>query len=111
MKLATTKKQIKNNFNNIISIGYCDIQYLTYYKRPFAYSYGVNGWACDYYEVNNVCISTGYNPIGENVSYDMIVQYEAAARKVVTDYNIPYDEKVTKVNYLLSEFINKNINL
>ena len=106
MKLKTTKSQIKNSFTNIASIGYCDIQYLTYYKRPFAYSCGINGWSCDYYDINNVCLSTGYSPIGQDVSYELVKKYEMKAQKIVTDYNINYDIKVKKVNKLLTEFIN-----
>jgi hypothetical protein len=107
MKLKTTKNQVKNNFNTILSIGYCDIQYLTYYKRPFAYSCGVYGWSCDYYEIENVCLSTGYSPIGQNVDYNLMRKYEAKAQKIVTDYNVNYDIKVKKVNKILIEFINK----
>lgn len=107
MKLKTTKTEIKRNFVNVISIGYCDIQYLTYYKSPFAYSKGVNGWACDYYEINNVCLSTGYNPIGKNADYNLLREYEKKAQAIVSDYNIDYKLKEEKVNYLLSEFVNK----
>jgi hypothetical protein len=108
MKLKTTKTQIKNNFNTIVSIGYCDIQYLTYYKNPFAYSSGVNGWACDYYEIENVCLSTGYNPIGQNINYNLVRKYELKAQKIVLDYNIDYKIREKKVNKLLIEFI-KNL--
>jgi len=106
MKLKTTKTQIKNNFNTIVSIGYCDIQYLTYYKNPFAYSSGVNGWACDYYEIENICLSTGYSPIGQNVDYNLIRKYELKAQKIVLDYNIDYKIREKKINKLLKDFIN-----
>jgi hypothetical protein len=109
MKLKTTKTQIKNNFVNIISIGYCGIQYLTYYKNPFAYSSGIYGWCCDYYDINNICISTGYSPIGENVDYKLIKKYELKAQKIVKDYNIDYNLKVKKVNKLLLELVKKSI--
>lgn len=109
MKLKTTKTQIKNNFVNIIKIGYCDIQYLTYYKSAFAYSSGAYGWSCDYYNIENICLSTGYSPIGETVSYELIKKYELKAQKIINDFNINYDLKVKKVNKLLVEFINKCI--
>ena len=110
MKLKTTKNQVKNSFVNIVSIGYCDIQYLTYYKRPFGYSCGVYGWACDYYDIDGVCLSTGYSPIGKNANYELMRKYEAKAQKIVTDYNIKYELKVKKVNKLLIDFINKSKN-
>lgn len=105
MKLKTTKSQIKKSFTNIVSVGYCDIQYLTCYKRPFAYSSGICGWSCDYYDVDNVCLSTGYSPIGQNAPYELIKKYEIKAQKIVTNYNISYNIKVKKVNKLLNEFI------
>ena len=107
MKTKVTKTEVKNNFINIISIGYCDIQYLTYYKRPFSYSSGVYGWSCDYYDIENVCLSTGYSPIGKNVDYKLIKTYEAKAQKIVTDYNIDYKTKEKRVNKLILEFANK----
>ena len=108
MKTKVTKLSVKNSFNTILSIGYCDIQYLTYYKRAFGYSSGINGWSCDYYEIDNICLSSGYSPIGSNVDYQLIKKYELKAQKIVTDYNINYDLKVKKVNKLLTEFINKS---
>jgi len=107
MKLKTTKNQVKNSFVNILSIGYCGIQYLTYFKSPFAYSCGVYGWSCDYYNIDGVCISTGYSPIGQNVDYNLMRKYEAKAQKIVNDYNLDYKIRSKKVNKLLTEFVNK----
>jgi hypothetical protein len=107
MKLKTTKKQVKNNFNNILSFGFCNIQYLTKFKNPFAYSSGGYGWACDYYEVDNVCLSTGYSPIGENVDYKLMRKYEEKAQKICNNYELSYKVRERRVNKLLIEFINK----
>jgi hypothetical protein len=109
MKLKTTKNQVKNNFVNILSLGYCDIQYLTSYKSPFAYSCGSYGWSCDYYEINNVCLSTGYSPIGINVDYKLLRKYELKAQKIVYDYNLEYKLREKKVNKLLNDFVKKCI--
>lgn len=109
MKFKTTKKQINNNFNTILSIGYCEAQFLTYFKSPFAYSAGLYGWVCDYYQLDNICISTGYNPIGQNVDYKILRNYEARASKIINNYELKYELKVKKVNKLLNEFIKKAI--
>ena len=106
MKSQITKTAVKNNFNSILSLGYCDVQYLTYFQRPFGYSCGVNGWSCDYYDIDGVCLSTGYSPIGANVDYQLMIKFEKKAQKIVLDYNIKYDLKAKKVNKLLNEFIN-----
>lgn len=96
MKLKTTKSQIKNNFNTILSVGYCQIQYLTYFKSPFAYSCGVYGWSCDYYQFDNICISTGYSPIGQNVDYKLLRKYEEKAEKIAHNYQIKWELKRKK---------------
>ena len=61
MKFKATKKAMKDNYYYIIGIGYCDAQYLLQDEKPIAYSAGVYGWQCDYYDVDGVLISTGYN--------------------------------------------------
>ena len=107
MKTLVTKKQVKNYYNNIYSIGYCNAQYLLEGVSPFAYSKGVYGWSCDYYEVENVCISTGYNPIGEDTNYDLVRKYDNKAKAILDNYNINYQNRKNKVNKLLIKFINE----
>jgi hypothetical protein len=107
MKAKVTKLSVRQSFNNILSFGYCDIDYLTKYKKPFGYSCGACGWSCDYYDIDGVCLSTGYSPIGSNVDYNLIKAYELKAQKIVTNYNLKYDLKAKKVNKLLSDFVNK----
>jgi len=106
MKLQTTKKQILQNFGTVISIGYCDAQYLTYYLSPFAYSSGVYGWACDYYQIGNKCLSTGYSPIGQKIDYKLLRQAETKAQKIVNDSKIKYETKNKKLNTLLTNLLN-----
>tara|TARA_R110002020_G_C16034158_1_gene753150 strand:+ start:94 stop:453 length:360 start_codon:yes stop_codon:yes gene_type:complete len=107
MKLKTTKKAIKENtYQNLMSVGYCDLQFLLRFKNPFAYSSGQNGWACDYYELENdgmsYIISTGYSPIGKRLPYDLIKKYEKIARD-----SIVYNRKITRKNQRLERLINK----
>lgn len=110
MKLKTTKTAIKQGFNTVISIGYCDLQNLLDYISPFAYSAGIYGWSCDYYEIGNVCISTGYQPIGQSINYDLIREYETRAEKIKYNSSLDYSEKKAQVTELLNEFIKKAIN-
>lgn len=107
MKTLVTKKQVKNYYNNIYSIGYCSAQFLLEGVSPFAYSKGVYGWSCDYYEVENVCISTGYNPIGSGVDYSLVRKYDDKAKKILYDYSLGYQKRKNKVNKLLIKFINE----
>jgi len=107
MKLKTTKKQIKNNFNNIYSFGYCEIQNLVYYKSAFAYSGGSYGWSCDYYEIDDVCLSTGYSPTGIEVDFDLVRKYEDKAKKVIGNYDLTHKVRRNRCNKLLSKLINE----
>ncbi len=106
MKLKTTNKEIRANFYKVLSIGYCDAQYLLQYKKPFAYTCGVYGWNADFYEIGNVCISTGYRPIGEKVDYNLLVEIEKQARNICLDYNLNREEKEVQLDELINNFIN-----
>lgn len=111
MKHKVTKKQIKDNYNIILSVGYCELQNLLRYKKPFAYSSGVYGWSCDYYNMGNVCISTGYNPIGVDVGYNLTKHYNDKAGAIAADLNKSYDDKAEEINNLLNQFIKEITNL
>ena len=105
MKSKTTKKSIKENYNRIISIGYCNLQSLLSYVQPFAYSTRAEGWACDYYNIQGVIISTGYAPIGESVDYDIVSKYEKEGMKLRCNYSLTWKERKEKAMELLNEFI------
>ena len=108
MRLKATKKQIRGNFNIILSIPYCDAQYLLSYKNPFAYSEGVYGWACDYYQIGNICISTGYSPIGTPVNYSLLREFERKAEQIKKDYNLSYSDREKQLDELIKQFIDAN---
>lgn len=107
MKLKTTKKDVMSSYNNIISIGYCDAQFLLRGVEPIAYTHGVYGWNADIYNVDGVAIVTGYRPFGTiHASYNGIVKkYDEKARKLLRDYNADYKKQLAKVNKLLHKFI------
>lgn len=103
MKFKTTRKAIVNGSVNIKCAGYCDLQHLLWYHDPIAYTCGVYGWNFDVYEVYGVTICTGYrNMPGKRL--EKIGEYDQRAESIVNDRNIPYDERVEKVEALLKEF-------
>ena len=106
MKLKTTNKQIRANFYKVLNIGYCDAQYLLSYKNPFAYTCGVYGWSADFYEIDNVCISTGYRPIGKKVDYILLQELEKQARNICLDYELNRETKEKQLNELINKLIN-----
>jgi hypothetical protein len=106
-KIHVTKKQMRDNYY-ILGVSYCKLQFLLNYTSPVAYSTGAHGWACDYYNVDGVLISTGYAPLSSKnckSNYEMIKQYDDNAQKIVYDHKLEYEDKKNKVTALLNEFI------
>jgi len=107
MKYKTSKKNMKESYDKIIKVGYCDAQYLLQYEEPTAYSTRSEGWACDYYDIDGVLISTGYAPIeskNAKVDYETVKNYEDKARDIICSYD-NFEDKRIKVKNLLKEFI------
>lgn len=107
IKIKVTQKQIKEGFKNIISVGYCDLQYLLNYKTPTYYTSGIYGWNSDIYVIdNNTVIVTGYRPFGNISNYKIIRKYEEKAEKITHElYNQSGDKLEHDLNCLLNEFI------
>lgn len=106
MKLKVSKKEIKSNVisDNLIAIGYCEAQYLLRGKQPFAYSAGVYGWSCDYYQIDGVIISTGYSPTGARVDYKLLIKYEDKAAKIAESGDA-WELREKKTAKLLRKFL------
>ena len=107
-KSKTTKIAIKSRYDKIVKIGYCNAQNLLKYEESIAYSTRAEGWACDYYDINGVLISTGYAPIeGRNThsSYDIVKKYDDQAREIACNYSLNYEQQKTQVTALLQDFI------
>lgn len=107
-KIKITKKAIKESFDKIIKVGYCELQTLLQTAQPFAYSSGTYGWGCDYYLFDDVIISTGYSPIGEAVNKNIIEKYEKLSKKLKNNYYIDYN--YSKLDQKLQKLIQKFIN-
>lgn len=107
-KVKVTKKEMKNSYHKIISVSYCNLQYLLRFQEPYAYSARSEGWACDYYDIDGVLISTGYAPLDSRntrSTYDICRKYDDVARGIIYDYSISRDEQEERVNNLLKEYI------
>ena len=67
MKIKTTQKQIKENYSNVVGVGYCQNQELFKYFEPTFYTSGRYGWTTDVYIFSKnygvFAISTGYKVI------------------------------------------------
>lgn len=108
MKVNVTMKQITKNYRKRIAIGYCQAQYLLRYQEPVYYTKGIYGWNNDiYYMDYETVIITGYRNLRGNINYkyETLEKYEREARHIYNNYNIRYDDKITKINDLLNQFI------
>ena len=107
-KYKTTKKAMKESYDKIIKVGYCNLQYLLRFQEPFAYSAHSEGWACDYYDIDGVLISTGYSPIESKrtkCTYDICKKYDNAAEKIIYNYSLSQEEQKEKLDNLIKDFI------
>lgn len=112
-KIKVTRKAMKEEYSKIIGIGYCNAQYLLKFEEPFAYSTRAEGWACDYYNINGVLISTGYSHIDSKnakTNYETTKKFEDKAREIACNYNLTYEEQKEQITSLLNEFVSMCIN-
>ena len=106
LKIKATKKEMKENYK-ILGTGYCSMHYLLKFKKPVAYSTRREGWACDYYEVDDVVISTGYDPLKSkniDIDYTTIKIYENTAKNIINS-NKSWEDKEKQVNQLLKQLL------
>ena len=108
VKLKATKKEMREGYYYILSVGYCSMQSLLREQRPFAYSTRAEGWACDYYDIDGVLISEGYAPLASKnmkKDYEVIKEYENKALKI-DELCLPREERKAKKTALLKEMLN-----
>ena len=108
IKLKATKKEMREHYYYILSVGYCSVQSLLRERQPFAYSTRTEGWACDYYEVEGVLISEGYAPLASKnmiKDYRIVEEYENKALKI-DELCLPGEERKAKKAALLKEMLN-----
>ena len=64
-----------------VSVSYCKMFNLLRDSEPFAYYANDYGWRFDLYEVNGVYISTGYGPVGREISKETNEKIKVLERK------------------------------
>lgn len=108
MKNKYTRKEVRAMADRwdevIIRVGYCNLQYLLNDQYPFGYSTRAEGWACDYYDLGKIIVSTGYAPIGESVGYDLCRKYDQKAAKIWGN-KWPYKRQLAQVKKLREKFV------
>lgn len=119
MKTQITRKAVKDYYNHVIKIGYCNAQHLLYFCSPAHYTCGIYGWNADIYTFDGnsgiqgdyaptyVCaISTGYRPFGNvHPDYRLIEKFDRDAETVVNNPDITWADKRVIVGNILNDFI------
>lgn len=103
MKIKTTRKAIVNSSENLVSVGYCDLQTLLRNHSPIAYTSGVYGWNFDVYEVYGLTICTGYRGMPGRTANN-VREYERRARAIFDEPGGTWEGKDERVENLLREF-------
>lgn len=106
-KYRTTKKAIREMGDPIYCVGYCNLQNLLRFREPFAYSTRAEGWACDYYSIENFIVCTGYAPIGRKIDYNLCREYDQKAREILCDYSLTWEQQRDRLEELIEEFAGK----
>lgn len=118
MKYKTTKKEVKNNYRNIIRVGAVELYYLLKFTEPNAYTSGVYGWNADVYDFDNVAIVTGYRSFGNiTPDYDIVEKYNKLGREICEEEHNPSkdwseedEDKKNRLNQLINQFIKEVTN-
>ena len=105
MKVKTTRRSIVETTapNNLICVGYCELQTLLRNHSPIAYTCGVYGWNFDVYDVYGKTICTGYRGMPGHRPNNP-TEFEKMARTIMDDYKRNYEERSAEVEDLLWEF-------
>lgn len=106
MKFKATKKEMREGYYTIIQASNIDM--LLRYNSPIAYSTRAEGWACDYYDIGGILISTGYAPLkgrGSKTNYEIETQYNNQARAIQENYDTTYEDRKEATQKLLREYV------
>ena len=116
MKTKTTKKAIMSAFENVIRVGYCDMQDALKWREPNFCTSGVFGWNADVYVIDyDTVIVTGYRPFGNmELSREVIDTLNKCARSITRyfDYDMAkialsnnLDELVSGIEYDFDSYV------
>lgn len=107
MKIHVTQRAIRNSYSNVISVGYCNLQYMLNFKSPEYYTSGTYGWGADIYMVApDTVIVTGYAPFGNcKPGYELCRKYDLKAEKIIESAWPNYEQQISELEALTQEFV------
>lgn len=105
-KLKTTRKSVVESYPKIVSIGYCDAQYLLHFHSPIAYTCGTYGWNFDVYNVNGTAICTGYRGM-PGIHLPNVREFDRKAEQILysSEKLMSWEEREEQIESLLNQFL------
>ena len=104
MKMRISEKELKKNFKNVYSVGYCELKMLGHLEADY-YTAGVYGWNADVYKIdNNTLLVTGYRTFGKQVPKEVVNIYNKMFEELKEKYHY-YKNFKEKLNILLNSLI------
>lgn len=111
IKLKVSKRDIKNNFRNVLYCSYCELADLLSYKDANYNNANSYGWRNDIYLINNnTVIVTGYEPFGNiEIKTSVCKKYNEEAKKILNNRNFSFEAKKDELQNLIDKMIKEII--
>lgn len=78
-----SERELMDDYYYVVAVNYCNLQDLLSCENRIGYMSSEYGWDADVYEIDDVCIVTGYRPVGNlEIKYDTAMKYEKIARSI-----------------------------
>ena len=100
-KYRTTDREQRDSNSIVLGFGYCEIQNITRFLSPNAYTCGVYGWRADFYEMDGYTISTGYRPLNyiSKTGFKDIDVFRKTKAEILKSELMKLEEKLKKNFY------------
>lgn len=100
-----TCKEIKTSGKRILAINHNVGMEILKNKIPFAFNRGVNGWNCNFYQINEeVILCCGDKTIGIKVEDSFVKKYIRLSMKISKDKALCSEDKKKQIDDLLIVF-------
>lgn len=108
MTKQITKETARAMYPHIIKVAEGELHNLLYEEQPTAEIVDGIGWTADIYEIDGCAIVTGYKPIGNRPSKELVEKYEATAKEIRNLW-LPQVETEELLRALAVEFVHEAV--
>ncbi len=110
IRIRVTEKAIKDAYTEVYGMGGShELSPLLKFEEPRAYTAGKYGEKAELFDINNIALVVGYQPIGKPLDCEMLRKYEDEAERIIRSPHWPEYDTRAEVKRLLGEFIQEQI--